>query len=393
MMNWIRQHFRQIIYVSFLFPILLVAFVSISHVTAWYGIANPFSWAIYLSVAVEVAALSSLAAIVAKMGKKVFFPFGIVTLIQFIGNIFFSYQYIDITTQVFKDWVDLVSPLVTFIGVEPTDMIGHKRLLSFLTGGMLPIISLTFLGLLVRFEEDDRDVKEKDITPKDEPKPDQTVDAKDLMSDISRVRLNQDELDKLDDMLRKARPKPPTFVNDSDIDSPNNTLPTQKEYFSPSPGTDKPATIETLPPPVEEKKEWIPALSDVEIMDMNLNEYERVYDTNSEDYELLSNISSNEVKTKPILTPEAIQPPVTPTPEDEIILTDLGRVRYNPPQFAKGLSVDDYYKEEVLEVEELTPFIPQEIPDNPTPQPELPDDILPEVTDYVAPQIEEPKKK
>jgi hypothetical protein len=155
-MNWIQKNFKKIIYVSFLIPIILVALVSISHVTKWYGISNPVSWAVYLSVGIEIAALSALAAISAKMGKKVYFPFGIVTLIQFIGNIFFAYQFIDINSVVFKDWVDLVSPLVSYLGVDPSDPIGHKRFLAFFSGGMLPLISLSFLHMLVKFEENDK---------------------------------------------------------------------------------------------------------------------------------------------------------------------------------------------------------------------------------------------
>ena len=89
------------------------------------------SWAIYLSVGIEIAALSALAAISAQMGRKVYFPFGIVTLIQFIGNIFFAYQYIDINSEMFKDWVDLVDPVVSYIGVESGNMVAHKRFLSF----------------------------------------------------------------------------------------------------------------------------------------------------------------------------------------------------------------------------------------------------------------------
>jgi hypothetical protein len=155
-MNWFQKNFKTIIYISFLVPILAVAFVSISHVTKWYGLSNPLSWAIYLSVGVEIAALSALAAISAKMGKKVYFPFGIVTLIQFIGNIFFAYQYIDVNSVSFKDWVDLVDPIVSYLGVESGDPIGHKRFLSLFAGGMLPIISLSFLHMLVKFEEEDK---------------------------------------------------------------------------------------------------------------------------------------------------------------------------------------------------------------------------------------------
>ena len=164
-MNWFQKNFKTIIYIAFLVPILTVAGVSISHVTTWYGLSNPFSWAVYLSIGIEIAALSALAAISARMGKKVYFPFGIVTLIQFIGNIFFAYQYIDVNSESFKDWVDMVDPIVSFLGVDSGDPVGHKRFLALFAGGMLPIISLSFLHMLVKFEEEDKntDLLVKDV--------------------------------------------------------------------------------------------------------------------------------------------------------------------------------------------------------------------------------------
>jgi phosphoglycerol transferase MdoB-like AlkP superfamily enzyme len=155
-MNWFQKNFKTIIYVAFLVPIITVAIVSISHVTKWYGLSNPLSWAIYLSVGIEIAALSALAAISAQMGKKVYFPFAIVTLIQFIGNIFFAYQFIDVNSESFKDWVDMVDPIVSYLGVESGDPVGHKRFLALFSGGMLPIISLSFLHMLVKFEEEEK---------------------------------------------------------------------------------------------------------------------------------------------------------------------------------------------------------------------------------------------
>jgi hypothetical protein len=163
-MNWFQRNFKNIIYVSFLIPILLVAFVSISHVTSWYGITNPFSWALYLSVGIEIAALSALAAISANMGRVVYIPFGIVTFIQFLGNIFFAYQFIDVDSQTFKDWVEMVDPIVSYIGVEEGDPISHKRFLALFAGGMLPLISLSFLHMLVKFEEKDKK-NPKQMTP------------------------------------------------------------------------------------------------------------------------------------------------------------------------------------------------------------------------------------
>lgn len=184
-MNWIQNNFKTIIYIAFLVPILAVAGVSISHVTSWYGLSNPFSWAIYLSIGIEIAALSALAAISAKMGKKVYFPFGIVTLIQFIGNIFFAYQFIDINGQSFKDWVDMVDPIVSFLGVESGDMVGHKRFLALFAGGMLPLISLSFLHMLVKFEEEEKNKNSNRISE---------IDIDELSKKAGKLEINpQDE--------------------------------------------------------------------------------------------------------------------------------------------------------------------------------------------------------
>lgn len=205
MKNWINKNYKTIIITAFLVPIITVAVVSISHVTMWYGLSNPFTWAIYLSIGIEIAALSALAAISANMGSKVYFPFSIVTIIQFIGNIFFAYTFIDINSQTFKDWVDLVSPLVSYMGVEPTDFVGHKRFLAFFAGGMLPVISLSFLHMLVKFTEEDRKnkvVEELKEEPKVEPKEEPVkMDASDIVSEVSRIRLSEDDIKILEKVL------------------------------------------------------------------------------------------------------------------------------------------------------------------------------------------------
>ena len=149
MKKWLQSNLNNIIVGSFLIPILLVAFVSISHVTTFYSMANPLSWAIYLSVAVEIAALAALAGISAKFGKFIYLPFGIVTLIQFVGNFFYSYSHIVPDSTDFKNWIDMISGLLEPLGVEPTDIVSHRRILAFLTGGLIPFISLTFAHMLI----------------------------------------------------------------------------------------------------------------------------------------------------------------------------------------------------------------------------------------------------
>jgi len=207
MKHWLNTHYKTLIIAAFLIPIVTVAIVSISHVTKWYGISNPVTWAVYLSIGIEIAALSALAAISANMGKKVYFPFAIVTIIQFIGNIYFAYSYIDINSKAFQDWVGLVSPLVESMGVDPTDFSGHKRFLAFFAGGMLPIISLSFLHMLVQFTEEDR-IKENGNGT--EEKPLNNVEAKDIIGEVSRLRLSDNDLEILEKHL--ANPKEPNEV-------------------------------------------------------------------------------------------------------------------------------------------------------------------------------------
>lgn len=156
MKNWFSKNLKNIIIGAFVVPILLVAFVSISHVTSFYGISNPISWAIYLSVGIEIAALSALAAVSVNMGRFVYLPFFVVTLIQMLGNIFFSFTFIDENSQTFQDWIAMVGGLFENMGVDKTDLNTHKTILSFLTGGLLPIISLTFAHMLVKFSENQK---------------------------------------------------------------------------------------------------------------------------------------------------------------------------------------------------------------------------------------------
>lgn len=155
--NWIKNNPNR---AMFLVPILLVAGISISHVVTWYDMANPINWAIYLSIAIEVGAITALVAATNRIKGGIWFMFGIVTFIQMIGNIFYSYKEIDPNGDLFKSWVELTGPVWELMGTELTDIVGMKRWLAFLEGGLLPIISLTSLHFFVKYE-DSKDNKEK----------------------------------------------------------------------------------------------------------------------------------------------------------------------------------------------------------------------------------------
>jgi hypothetical protein len=155
----------------FLVPILLVAGISISHVISWYDLANPYSWALYLSVAIEIGAMTSLIAATKKIKGGVWFMFGLVTFIQVVGNIFYCYANIDETDEFFKKWIELTSPIFESMGTDADDIIPHKRWLALLEGGLLPLISLTSLHFYTKYEKDDEGTTIKEEPPKTNPKP------------------------------------------------------------------------------------------------------------------------------------------------------------------------------------------------------------------------------
>lgn len=157
LLKWLKSIKREtLIRNSFLLPILLVVIISISHVVSWYDIGNPFSWAIYLSIAIEIFALASISAASIKINRtSVWFLFSLVTSIQIIGNIFFEYNDIDPNESGFKSWMELVQPL--FDDWSPTD---HRRLLAAIQGGLLPLMSLSALHYYIKFGD-----KLKEIAP------------------------------------------------------------------------------------------------------------------------------------------------------------------------------------------------------------------------------------
>lgn len=156
MTNWFIKNKKAIIRTAFLIPIFAVAAISISHVVSWYDLANPISWAIYLSIAIEVAAMSAIAASSVNVkGFSVWFVFIIVTLIQFIGNIFFSYSEINVASKEFKDWSELTLPIIEAIGSDVADHVAQRRFLALLEGGLLPLISLTCLHFFIKYGEID----------------------------------------------------------------------------------------------------------------------------------------------------------------------------------------------------------------------------------------------
>jgi hypothetical protein len=190
MINWLKRNKNLIIQNSFLLPILLVVIMSISHVVSWYDLGNPISWAIYLSIAIEIFALASVSAATIKINRaSIWFLFGLVTCIQIIGNIFFEYKDINVNGQDFLSWVELIKPFF-----EDWDNTDHRRLLAIIQGGTLPMMSLTALHYYIKFTDQilesnskDPNDTEEDLAQVDTPT---DIEPEDYSNDEDKIEKN-----------------------------------------------------------------------------------------------------------------------------------------------------------------------------------------------------------
>lgn len=137
--NWVSYF----IIGTFVTLYLLVSIISTIHVVEFFELSNPQWLAISLAVAFEVGAAASLASLIAlkKMNKGlVWMLFILLTAMQAMGNTY--YAYVNLTD--FTAWSEL-------FGLIEEELIYQKRILSLVSGAVLPIVALGFIKSLVDY--------------------------------------------------------------------------------------------------------------------------------------------------------------------------------------------------------------------------------------------------
>ena len=122
---------------------LIVSIISTIHVIEFFKLSNPKWLAISLAVAFEFGAAASLASLIAldKMNKfLVWCLFIILTCMQAMGNTYYAYSHL----VDFRSWSEL-------FGLIDEDPIYQKRILSVISGAILPIVALGFIKSLVDY--------------------------------------------------------------------------------------------------------------------------------------------------------------------------------------------------------------------------------------------------
>ena len=122
---------------------LIVSVISTIHVIEFFELSNPKWLAVSLALAFEVGAAASLSSLIImeKMNKfMVWSLFIILTAMQAMGNTYYAYTHL----THFQSWIEL-------FGLVDEDLIYQKRMLSIISGAILPLVSLGFIKSLVDY--------------------------------------------------------------------------------------------------------------------------------------------------------------------------------------------------------------------------------------------------
>ena len=138
----------------FIIAILIFSITSLFHVTVFWLITNSLFLAVIMSIATGVGIISSLLS--TKYTKLTYISFALIILIELFGNIYGAFIHIDINSQYFKGWKELMEPIFSFFyttdeGVPIADAI-YKRWAAIIQGSFIPLLlSITFhMWMVVR---------------------------------------------------------------------------------------------------------------------------------------------------------------------------------------------------------------------------------------------------
>ena len=151
---------------------LAVGFVSTYHSIGFFSISNEIWLAIILAIAFEIGQATVLFSLLVSKEKKTmpWILMGVLTLVQVLGNVYSSYQYMVINSQ---DSIKYFTDSVLFYLQDPNPQV-NQVMISYITGAILPVVALCMTSMVVDtsgVEEKGEDQKEEDIVEESNEEP------------------------------------------------------------------------------------------------------------------------------------------------------------------------------------------------------------------------------
>lgn len=158
---------------------VLVATISTIHLVDFFLMSNPEWLAITLAISFEIGAAACLAAIIIldKTSKAMVWSlFILITLVQMSGNMYYAYIHL----QNYQGRIEL-------FGLIEEDAILQKRVLSAVSGAILPIVALGFIKSLVDYIKPETIEEEVEIEQIEEELENEEPPIIETVEDITQV--------------------------------------------------------------------------------------------------------------------------------------------------------------------------------------------------------------
>ena len=210
--------------VTFIILYAATAFVSFYHAITFFNIANAIWLSVILSLVAEIGQASVLFSILLSENKYKFlswFIMFILTTLQVIGNVVSSFDWIVANNDA---GLDGFKRSILF-AVQTDDPEMFRIIVAWISGALLPVIALSMTALVAqniefRTNETDKDDKndkndkdekdETDLIEKENIIKEQSntnIDAKDLISEISKIRPTEELIEDFRHFLNTKKPK------------------------------------------------------------------------------------------------------------------------------------------------------------------------------------------
>lgn len=169
---------------------LAVGFVSVYHAIYFFGLSNENWLAVILACAFEVGQAAILFYLLISHDSKSWLPWilmVVLTLVQVLGNVYSSYMYMMIhNTDLIKYFTDSV----LFYLQDPDPKV-NQVMISYITGAILPIVSLCMTSMVVNVsgveKNEEETVKPVTRTRKRREKVESTDNSSDDSNPISGI--------------------------------------------------------------------------------------------------------------------------------------------------------------------------------------------------------------
>ena len=195
-----EKRLRYFIIGTFVTLYAIVSLISTIHVIEFFRLSNPNWLAVSLAIAFEIGAAASLASLIAlkKMNRSLVWGlFIVLTAMQMMGNTYYAFK----NLENYQDWVDL-------FGLTDEEPIFQKRILSIISGAVLPLVALGFIKSLVDYIKPSEEIETKvndQITDSVTQINDTVNDTVNEPEDESGVVMSKDDLKRVWDRIEKLR--------------------------------------------------------------------------------------------------------------------------------------------------------------------------------------------